>query len=42
MEIRESLAKKTGRNRERQWCAELSMFLGRLKQAMFDGTARSG
>ena len=28
------MAKKTGRNRERQWCAELSIFLGRLKQAM--------
>jgi hypothetical protein len=34
MDIRESVAQNTGRNRERQWCAELSMFLGRLKQAM--------
>ena len=26
----------TGRNHEGQWCAELSMFLGHLKQAMLD------
>jgi hypothetical protein len=35
LEFRESMAKKIGRSRERQCCAELSMFLGRLKRAMF-------
>jgi hypothetical protein len=34
MDVRESKDQKAGRNHEQQWCANLSMFLGRKEKAM--------